>query len=233
MQGLFARPRALLQRQVQRAAAPRTAAQWHRTQPHIAGACIAMPPIWGRVGNIILQRTMTAYYEPRLEDFRCTADACAVDCTHHIDLQPLPLPVGREALQHLGRPAPACPASVPAPQHLLPRLAAGLTGRGNHRLALGRAAVAGVCPLPPALLRRLRRAIHSAWSGRRRLTSPPQRAATPLIYARAPRHPSWSKPRSVWVYRRTPPQFPEVPQAPDTAPSDWHHAQYLYAAPPV
>src|SRR5207245_944106 len=49
---------------------------------------------------------ITAYYESRLEDMSCTADALAVECTHPVDLQPLPLPVGREAFttwvsQHL------------------------------------------------------------------------------------------------------------------------------------
>src|SRR5262249_39479314 len=32
------------------------------------------------------------------EDMSCTSDALAVECTHPIDLQPLPLPVGRAAL---------------------------------------------------------------------------------------------------------------------------------------
>ena len=54
----------------------------------------------------MLQRTITAYYESRLEDMSCTSDALAVECTHPLDLQALPLPVGREAFttwvaQHL------------------------------------------------------------------------------------------------------------------------------------
>ena len=54
----------------------------------------------------MLQRSITAYYESRLEDMSCTSDALAVECTHPLDLQALPLPVGREAFttwvaQHL------------------------------------------------------------------------------------------------------------------------------------
>ena len=49
--------------------------------------------------NRILQRIIEAYYGSRLEDFTSTADAFAVECTHRIDLQALPLPIGREALR--------------------------------------------------------------------------------------------------------------------------------------
>jgi predicted RecB family nuclease len=53
----------------------------------------------GSMGNLILQRTIEAYYQPRLEDFSCTFDAIAVECSHRIDVQRLPLPIGRQALQ--------------------------------------------------------------------------------------------------------------------------------------
>jgi AAA domain len=105
LQGLFARPRALLQRQVQ------------RTQRRVVlqnGVEVSRTPqglyryatYLGSLGNLMLQRTITAYYEERLEDISCTYDALAVECTHLIDLQVLPLPVGREAFttwvsQHL------------------------------------------------------------------------------------------------------------------------------------
>src|SRR5262245_31864393 len=103
--GLFARPRALLQRQVQRA---QRRVVWQN------GVEVSRTPqglyryatYLGSLGNLILQRTITAYYESQLEDLSCTADALAVECTHLIDLQPLPLPVDRTALaawvaQHL------------------------------------------------------------------------------------------------------------------------------------
>jgi superfamily II DNA/RNA helicase len=53
----------------------------------------------GTVGNIIVQHTLRSYYESRLEEFHCTSDAVAVECSHRVDLQPLPLPVGREAFR--------------------------------------------------------------------------------------------------------------------------------------
>src|SRR5499426_3819748 len=105
LQGLFARPRALLQRQLQRAQrrvvlqngveVSRTSQELYRYATYL-----------GSLGNLMLQRSITAYYESRLEDMSCTSDALAVECTHAIDLQALPLPVGREAFttwvsQHL------------------------------------------------------------------------------------------------------------------------------------
>ena len=53
----------------------------------------------GSMGNLILQRTIAAHYGPRLEDFTSTADALAVECTHRIDWQQLPLPIGRPAFR--------------------------------------------------------------------------------------------------------------------------------------
>jgi superfamily II DNA/RNA helicase len=95
-QGLFSRTRALLQRQ---------RAQ-HRVDLH-NGIELSHTPqglyryatYLGSMGNLILQRTIEAYYGPRLEDFGCTADALAVECTHRIDLQQLPLPISRQAFQ--------------------------------------------------------------------------------------------------------------------------------------
>ena len=112
-QGLFSRTRTLLQRQRQRAQRllllhngvelSRTAQGLYRYATYL-----------GSMGNLILQRTIAAHYGPRLEDFTSTADALAVECTHRIDWQQLPLPIGRPAFlcwvaQHL-----------PALQTLLP-----------------------------------------------------------------------------------------------------------------
>ena len=77
----------------------------------------------GSLGNLMLQRTITAYYESRLEDMSCTSDALAVECTHPIDLQAVPLPVGREAfttwvaqhLQALRRSCRSIPSAGPCP----------------------------------------------------------------------------------------------------------------------
>ena len=97
-QGLFSRPRALLQQQRRRAARrvvlhngtelSRTPQGFYRYATYL-----------GSVGNFILQRTIEDYYGPRLQDFSSTADAVAVSCSHRIDLQPLPLPVDRQALR--------------------------------------------------------------------------------------------------------------------------------------
>ncbi len=96
MQGLFARPRALWQRQVQRAQR-RVVLQNGIEVSRTPQGLYRYATYLGSLGNFILQRTITAYYEPRLEEMSCTADALAVECTHQLDLQPLPLPVGREA----------------------------------------------------------------------------------------------------------------------------------------
>ena len=97
-QGLFSRTRALLRRQQQRA---------QRTIELQNGIELSRTPqglyryatYLGSMGNLILQRTIEAYYGPRLEDFSCTADATAVECTHRIDVQQLPLPIGRQAFR--------------------------------------------------------------------------------------------------------------------------------------
>src|SRR5262249_41475733 len=105
LQGLFARPRTLLQRQTQRAQRRvvwQNGVEVNRT----AQGLYRYATYLGSLGNLILQHTITTYYESHLEDLSCTADALAVECTHLIDLQPLPLPVGRTAFaawvaQHL------------------------------------------------------------------------------------------------------------------------------------
>ena len=105
LQGLFARPRALLQRQIQRAqrcVVLQNGVEVSRTPQGLYRYATYL----GSLGNLMLQRSITAYYESRLEDMSCTSDALAVECTHPLDLQALPLPVGREAfttwvVQHL------------------------------------------------------------------------------------------------------------------------------------
>jgi len=97
-QGLFSRPRTLLQRQRQRAQRllvlhndielSRTPQGLYRYATYV-----------GSMGNFILQRTIATHYGPRLEDFASTADALAVECTHRIDWQQLPLPIGHPAFQ--------------------------------------------------------------------------------------------------------------------------------------
>jgi hypothetical protein len=97
-QGLFTRTRSLLQQQRQWASRrvvlhngielSRTPAGFYRYATYL-----------GSVGNFMLQRTIEAYYGDRLEDFSCRADAISVVCSDRIDLQPLPLPVERGALQ--------------------------------------------------------------------------------------------------------------------------------------
>ncbi len=98
VQGLFSRTRALLQRQQQRAqhlVVLHNGIELSRTPQGVFRYATYL----GSMGNLILQRTIEAYYGPRLEDFISTADAFAVECTHRIDLQQLPLPVGRQAFQ--------------------------------------------------------------------------------------------------------------------------------------
>jgi superfamily II DNA/RNA helicase/predicted RecB family nuclease len=98
-QGLFARARTLLHQQRQ---AARRRVVLHN------GIELSRTPLGlyryatylGTVGNFIVQRTIETYYGPRLQDFSCSADALAVVCSHRLDLQPLPLPVGREAFRH-------------------------------------------------------------------------------------------------------------------------------------
>src|SRR5574341_497622 len=97
-QGLFARTRLLLRRQRQAATRQvvlHNGVELSRTPQGLYRYATYL----GSLGNLILQRTITAYYSARQEDFTCTADAFAVECTHQIDLQPLPLPVGRDAFR--------------------------------------------------------------------------------------------------------------------------------------
>lgn len=104
-QGLFARPRALLERQLQQAqrrVVLHNGVEVSRTPQGLYRYATYL----GSLGNTMLQHTVAAYYESRLEGLSCTADALALECTEPIDLQALPLPVGREALttwvaQHL------------------------------------------------------------------------------------------------------------------------------------
>jgi superfamily II DNA/RNA helicase len=104
-QGLFSRTRALLRRQQQRAQRQvvlHNDIELSRTPQGLYRYATYL----GSMGNLILHRTIEAYYVPRLEDFSCTADAFAVECTHRIDVQQLPLPIGwqafrRWAAQHL------------------------------------------------------------------------------------------------------------------------------------
>jgi len=96
-QGLFSRTRALLRRQQQRAQRQvvlhndielsrspqglyRYARIWGRWEPHPAPHHRGL--LWATPG-----------------DFSCTADAFAVECTHRIDVQQLPLPIGRQAFR--------------------------------------------------------------------------------------------------------------------------------------
>jgi replicative superfamily II helicase len=96
--GLFTRPRALLQRQQQhskRQVVLANGIELSRTPQGMYRYATYL----GTVGNLILQRTITAYYAPQWENFVCTATAVAVECSHRIDLQPLPLPVELKAFE--------------------------------------------------------------------------------------------------------------------------------------
>jgi replicative superfamily II helicase len=98
-QGLFTRTRTLLQEQQQTTERrvilhngielSRTPLGFYRYATHL-----------GTVGNLILQRTIASYYGERIDNFVCTSDAMAVECSDLIDWQPLPLPLHREALRH-------------------------------------------------------------------------------------------------------------------------------------
>jgi Lhr-like helicase len=98
-QGLFSRTRALLRRQQQRAQRQvelQNGIELSRTPQGLYHYATYL----GSTGNLMLQRTIEAYYQPRVEDFSCTADAYAVECSHRIDVQQLPLPVGLKAFRH-------------------------------------------------------------------------------------------------------------------------------------
>jgi replicative superfamily II helicase len=97
--GLFSRTRTLLRRQQQRAQRQvvlHNGIELSRTPQGLYRYATYL----GSTGNLILQRTIEAYYGSQLEDFSCTADAFAVESTHRIDVQQLPLPIGRQAFQH-------------------------------------------------------------------------------------------------------------------------------------
>src|SRR5262249_16000943 len=122
-QKLFARPRALLQRQLQRAqrrVVLQNGVEGSRTPQGLYRYATYL----GSLRNLMLQGTITGYYESHLEDLSCTSDALAVECTHSIDLQVLPLPVGREAFttwvaQHLQALQAFLPLNTFS--HVLPR----------------------------------------------------------------------------------------------------------------
>jgi superfamily II DNA/RNA helicase len=98
VQGLFSRTRTLLQHQRQRAQrllVLHNGVELSRTPQGLYRYATYL----GSMGNLILQRTIAAYYGPRLEEFASTADALAVECTHRIDMQQLPLPTDRQAFQ--------------------------------------------------------------------------------------------------------------------------------------
>lgn len=96
-QGLFARPRALLQQQQELAK--------RRVILH-NGIELSRTPLGffryatylGTVGNLIVQRTIESHYGTQIEDFVCSSDAIAVECSDLIDWQPLLLPLHRDAL---------------------------------------------------------------------------------------------------------------------------------------
>lgn len=97
-EGLFSRTRTLLhhqQQRVQRQVVLHNGIALSRTPQGLYRYATYL----GSIGNLILQRTIEAYYRPQLEDFSTSADALAVECSHRIDLQCLPLPIGRDALQ--------------------------------------------------------------------------------------------------------------------------------------
>src|SRR5262249_45057422 len=70
LQGLFARPRALLQRQVQRAQR-RVVLQNGIEVSRTAQGLYRYATYLGSLGNLMLQHTIAAYYEPRLEEMSC------------------------------------------------------------------------------------------------------------------------------------------------------------------
>ena len=96
--GLFTRTRMLLQDQRQAAerqvvlhnglALSRTSHGLYRYASYL-----------GSIGNFIFARTVERYYSPLLEDFVCSWDAFGIECSDCIDVQRLPLPVGRGAFQ--------------------------------------------------------------------------------------------------------------------------------------
>ena len=97
-QGLFSRTRALLQEE-QHAAKRRVILHNGIELSRTPLGFYRYATYLGTVGNLILQRTIAAYYGERIEKFVCASDAIAVECSDLIDWQPLPLPLNREALR--------------------------------------------------------------------------------------------------------------------------------------
>ncbi len=98
-EGLFARPRALLQQQ-QQAAARRVILHNGIELSRTPLGSFRYATYLGTVGNLMVQRTIEAYYGARIEGLVCSSDAMAVECSDLIDWQPLPLPLSRDALHH-------------------------------------------------------------------------------------------------------------------------------------
>ena len=233
LQGLFARPRALLQRQLQRAQR-RVVLQNGIELSRTPQGLYRYATYLGSLGNLMLQRTITAYYEPRLEDMSCTADALAVECTHRIDLQPLPLPVGREAFRPgsrstckpCRRSCRSIPSAGPCPGPCWWTRSPTGSGTSGCRRRL-RAIVSSRAPSC--------RVTHATWSGTRRLSAATERAAPPVALRQGPRPSILEQEKlRLGLSAGMPPQLPVVPaSAPDATRADWHHAQHLHAASPV
>jgi superfamily II DNA/RNA helicase len=97
-QGLFSRTRTLLQQHRQgaeRRVVLHNGIELSRT-PH---GFYRYATYLGSVGNFIVQRIIEDYYGPRLQEFFCSANAIAVECSHRIDFRPLPLPSERQAFR--------------------------------------------------------------------------------------------------------------------------------------
>lgn len=96
-QGLFARPRALLEQQqdlAQRRVILHNGVELSRTPLGLFRYATYL----GTIGNLIVQRTIELYYGSRIENFVCSSDAIAVECSDLIDWRQLPLPLSRDAL---------------------------------------------------------------------------------------------------------------------------------------
>ncbi len=182
---------------------------------------------------------ITAYYESRLEDMSCTADALAVECTHPLDLQPLPLPVGREAFttwvaQHLQ----ALQAFLPLNTFCwaLPRtmLVAEITDwLWDERLSQ---AFARYRQLSSAIVQGDPR--HLEWDEtleRATERSAPTASRRAVALRQGPQPPILAQEKMrLGLSARYAPAAPSgAGQAPDATRPDWHHAQHLHATSPV
>ena len=197
MQGFFARPRALLQRQLQRAQRRVVLQNGVETQSHTPGV-VSLCDLSRIAGQSHAAAHHYGVLRGPLEDMSCTSDALAVECTHLIDLQALPLPVGRDAFtagsrstcKPCRRSCPSIPSPGPCPGACWwPRSRTGSGTNGCRRRS--RAIVSSRAPLC--------RATRATWSGTRRLRRPP--SARPPLWpcgrGRAPR--SWSKKNCAWA----------------------------------